>query len=180
MIYVFLTEGFEEIEAMAPIDILRRCKKEVVTVGIGGKQITSSRGITVLADITAGEASLDGSLEMIVLPGGSPGWQNLAKSDFVKSAVEYCVKNNILIGAICGAPAGVLGPMGVLNGKKAVCYPGLESMMEGAIVSEDPVCVDGNIITSRAAGTSIQFALKLAELAASKEESDEVAESIVF
>ena len=103
MIYVFLAEGFEETEAIAPIDLLRRSGRNVITVGVGNKTIKGSHGIPVTADITAEEISLNDELEMIVLPGGMPGTINLEKSEYVQSAIDYCVKNRKFIGAICAA-----------------------------------------------------------------------------
>ncbi|MDE6101929.1 MAG: DJ-1/PfpI family protein, partial [Ruminococcus sp.] len=103
MIYVFLANGFEETEALAPVDLLRRAGKKVVTVGVGDNIITGSHGIPVVTDTIAQEIRLDEDLEMIVLPGGMPGTLNLEKSEYVQNAVDYCVKNNRFIGAICAA-----------------------------------------------------------------------------
>ena len=114
MIYVFLAEGFEETEAIAPIDLLRRSGRNVITVGVGNKTIKGSHGIPVTADITAEEISLNDELEMIVLPGGMPGTINLEKSEYVQSAIDYCVKNRKFIGAICAAPS-------ILGHKRSSC-----------------------------------------------------------
>jgi len=171
MIYVFLAEGFEEVEALTPVDMLRRSGKQVVTVGVGDSIIRGSHGIPVVADTIAQEAVLDENLEMIVLPGGMPGTLNLEKSEYVQKAIDYCAEHGKYIGAICAGPS-ILGHKGLLRGRKAVCYTGFESQLEGAETSEKPVETDGIFITSRGAGTAMEFALKLVEKAVSKEESE--------
>ncbi len=178
MIYIFLANGFEETEAVTPIDILRRCGKEVVAVGVGGSAVTSSHGITIIADTEDKLISLDEKLEGIILPGGMPGTLNLEKSETVQKAIDYCIANNLYIGAICAAPS-ILGHKGILKGRNAVCFAGFESQLEGANVSDEPV-LDGNIITSRGAGTAVDFGLKLAEVFASAEQSKKVGEAILW
>ncbi len=171
MIYAFLANGFEETEAIAPIDLLRRSGKTVVTVGVGDNIITGSHGIPVVTDTIAQEAPLTDELEMIILPGGMPGTLNLEKSDYVQAAIDYCVANNKYIGAICAAPS-ILGHKGLLNGKKAVCYEGFETQLEGAVIADTSVAEDGIFITARGAGVAVDFGLKLVEKAVSKAESD--------
>lgn len=171
MIYIYLAEGFEETEAIAPIDLLRRAEKKVVTVGVGDNIIVSSHGVPVVADTIAQEAPLSDELEMIILPGGMPGTLNLEKSKYVQAAIDFCMERNIPIGAICAAPS-ILGHKGLLKGRKAVCYTGFEAQLEGAEIIDAPVAVDGNIITARGAGAAIKFGLALVEKAVSKAESD--------
>jgi 4-methyl-5(b-hydroxyethyl)-thiazole monophosphate biosynthesis len=171
MIYVFLAEGFEEIEALTPVDLLRRAGKKVITVGVGDSVIMGSHGIPVVPDTIAQEAPLTDELEMIILPGGMPGTLNLEKSPYVQAAIDFCMEKNITIGAICAAPS-ILGHKGLLNGKTAVCYEGFEAQLEGAEISTGSVAVDGNIVTARGAGVAVQFALALVEKAVSKAESD--------
>lgn len=171
MIYVYLANGFEETEAITPIDMLRRAEKKVVTVGIGDNIVVSSHGIPVVTDTIIQEAPLTDDLEMIVLPGGMPGTLNLEKSEYVQQAIDFCMEKNIPIGAICAAPS-ILGHKGILKGRKAVCYQGFEAQLDGAEVGTDAVAVDGNIITARGAGVAMQFALALVEKAVSKAESD--------
>lgn len=178
MIYAFLAQGFEEIEAITVIDILRRAGKEVVTVGIGGRNITGAHGIAVTADTDDKSAVLDERLEMVFLPGGMPGTLNLDKSDFVEKALAYCMANDLYIAAICAAPS-VLGHKGVLEGKKASCYPGFEKELKGAEVSYDPVSVDGRVITSRGPATAMAFGLKLAEIIASAEAAKKTGEGML-
>lgn len=178
MIYAFLAQGFEEIEAITVIDILRRAGKEVVTVGIGGRNVTGAHGIAVTADTDDKSAVLDERLEMVFLPGGMPGTLNLDKSDFVEKALAYCMANDLYISAICAAPS-VLGHKGVLEGKKASCYPGFEKELKGAEVSYDPVSVDGRVITSRGPATAMAFGLKLAEIIASAEAAKKTGEGML-
>lgn len=159
MIYVFLAEGFEEIEALATVDVLRRGELDVCTVGVGGKQVTGAHGITVEADILEKDVSTD-PLEAVVLPGGMPGTLNLEKSPIVQAAVRYAAENHLLVAAICAAPS-ILGHMGLLQEKQAICFPGFEDQLTGAHISSHPVCVDGNIITARGPGVSIEFGLTL-------------------
>jgi len=178
MIYVFLAEGFEETEAIAPIDLLRRAGKKVVTVGVGDNMITSSHGVTMVTDTIQQEAPLTDELEMIVLPGGMPGTLNLEKSPYVQKAIDFCTTNGKYIGAICAAPS-ILGHKGLLKGRKAVCYEGFETQLEGAETGTESVAADGIFITSRGAGTAVEFGLALVEKAVSKAESDRIRASIM-
>ena len=176
MIYVFLAEGFEEVEAITPIDLLRRAGFKVITVGVTGKVVTGARGIPVTADITAENLSTDG-LEMIVLPGGMPGTKNLAASPEVNSMIDYCVKNDIYTAAICAAPT-ILGNLGLLKGRRATCYPGMEEQLIGAEKVTDRVAVDGKFITSRGAGTAVDFSYALIDALGGN--SSAIANSIVW
>ncbi|HBB71643.1 MAG TPA: DJ-1 family protein [Ruminococcus sp.] len=170
MIYVFLADGFEETEAVTPIDLLRRAGKQVVTVGVGDNVIRGSHGIPVITDTIVQEAPLTDELEGIILPGGMPGTLNLEKSGYVQAAIDYCVKNGRIIGAICAAPS-ILGHKGLLDGKTAVCYTGFETQLTGAVIGEGSVAHDGIFITSRGAGTAVDFGLKLVEVLHSPAES---------
>lgn len=178
MVYCFLAQGFEEIEALTPVDILRRAGVRIETVGVGGKSITGSHGITVTADITESEVRLDDELEMVLLPGGMPGTLNLKASDTVKKAIGYCAANDRYLAAICAAPL-VLGHLSLLIGKRATCYSGFEKDLLGAQVTGEPVCVDGKIITARGAGVAMSFALKLAAILTSEEKSAALADSML-
>lgn len=178
MVYIFLAPGFEEIEAITPIDMLRRCEKEVITVGIGDNIIRGSHNISIVTDTEDKFITFDDDLEMIILPGGMPGTINLEKSEAVLRAIDYCMVNNIYIGAICAAPS-ILGHLNYLKGKKAVCYTGFESQLLGADVIDAPVVMDGNIITARGAGVSLEFGAKLVEVLTSKERSDKLGESLL-
>lgn len=161
MIYVFIAHGFEEIEALATVDFLRRCDLDVVTVGIGSKTVTGSHSITVICDIQDSEILFGENIDAIVLPGGMPGTINLEKSGIVQMAIDYCIENNILIGAICAAPS-ILGHKNLLQGVKATCFPGFEDQLFGAIICSEYVCNDKNIITAKGAGCTIDFAQEIA------------------
>lgn len=179
MIYEFLADGFEETEAIAPVDLLRRSGKTVLTVGVTGKTVKSSHNIPIVADVTVEEISLDGNLEMIILPGGLKGVNNLEKSPEVNAAIDYCHKNDIFIAAICAAPT-ILGKKGLLKGKTATCYGGMEEDLIGAKYIVTPAVIDGKIITGRGAGASVEFGLKLIEALISKSKADETARRIMF
>lgn len=176
MVLVFLANGFEIVEATAPIDMLRRAKIEVLTVGIGGKEIESSCGMKVIADITEEQADLE-KAEMIVLPGGMPGTINLGSSDFVKQAIAHCKQNNKFMGAICAAPS-ILGENGILNGIKATCFPGFEDKLIGAEYTGNPVEVVDKVVTARGAGVAVTFGLTLVELLKSRQAAEEVNNAI--
>lgn len=178
MIYVFLANGFEECEAITPIDCLRRAGKQVMTVGIGGKVITGAHQIPVTADVTEDAVVLDKNVEMIVLPGGMPGTLNLGQNETVQKAVQFCSEQNKWIAAICAAPS-ILGRAGLLKGKKATAYPGFERDLSGAKLSHDTVCVDGKIITAKGAGVALEFGLKLVECLLSKEVRKSLAEKMI-
>lgn len=171
MVYVFLANGFEETEALAPVDILRRSGVDVKTVGVGGDKITGSHDITVLADISDAEVETD-VIEAVVLPGGMPGTLNLEKSPVVRACIEYCAQNDLPICAICAAPS-ILGHMELLKGKKATCFPGFEQELYGAEVQQDKLAVtDGKIVTGKGAGAAIEFGLAVAALLAGQDVSD--------
>lgn len=178
MILCFLAEGFEEIEALTPVDCLRRCEKEVITVGVGGSIIRGSHGIPVFADIEENELKLSSVIEMIILPGGMPGTLNLEKSSFVQSAIDYCMENGIPIAAICAAPS-ILGHKGILENREAVCYPGFEEELLGARVLLDrPVAVDGNIITACGMGAALDFSHAIITRLLGKERADRLLKTL--
>ena len=157
MVYLFLAEGFEETEAIVTTDILRRGYADVKTVSVSGdKAVTGAHGITVMADISINEVK-KADAEAFILPGGMPGTKNLAESEEVKELLLYGYEKEKLVCAICAAPS-VLGKYGILKGRRAVCYPGFEDFLDGAKVYETPVMHDGNVITSRGAGTAHLFA----------------------
>ncbi len=159
MVYVFLAEGFEEIEALAPVDVLRRGGVPVQMVGVTGKTVNGSHGIPVVCDITISDAD-DKDLQAIILPGGLPGTTNLEKDERVQHFIDIAADRGLFIGAICAAPS-VLGHKGLLKGKNAVCFPGFESELEGATILDVPAVRDGNIITGWGAGGSFAFAFEL-------------------
>ncbi len=175
MVYVFLADGFEEIEALAPVDILRRASVEVKTVSINNSlEVTGSHGITVKADILMSDAC--DKAEMLVLPGGMPGTLNLQKCqtlcDMLKKADGY-------VAAICAAPS-VLGGLGLLKGEKATCYPGFEDKLVGAEIVNLPVVISGKMITSRGAGTAHLFGFALLSLLKSEQEAEELRKTMMY
>ena len=172
MIYLFLANGFEEIEALAPLDLLRRAGLEVTTVGIGGDTVMGAHGIPVTADIPEGMFA-DAAPDMVILPGGMPGAKNLDESRTVDTALKVAVKRNAFIAAICAAPM-VLGHRGLLEGKRAICFPGFEQELKGATIADTRVVRDGNIITAAGMGVAVEFGLAL--VAALK--GDEAAEAL--
>jgi 4-methyl-5(b-hydroxyethyl)-thiazole monophosphate biosynthesis len=178
MFYIFLAEGFEEMEAFAPVDIMRRADLEVYTVGVGAKVITGAHQIPVVADVIDCEIAPDKDCEGIILPGGMPGTLNLEKAASVQRFIDYAVENNLLIAAICAAPS-ILGHKGLLNGKKAVCFPGFEEQLLGANVRDDAVISDGNIITACAAGAAVEFGLKIVEYASGKAVAEHYKETLL-
>ncbi len=160
MIYMFLADGFEEVEALCPLDILRRAGLEVTTVGIGKDMIIGTHGITVQADIPD-VMYRDSSPDMIILPGGMPGASNLDASKTVDAAIRAASRKEAYLCAICAAPF-VLGKRGLLEGKRAVCYPGFEEYLTGAEIATDAVVVrDGSIITAKGMGAAFEFGLEL-------------------
>lgn len=178
MVYVLLTEGFEEIEAITPVDLLRRAGVEVQTVGVTGKTVGGSHGIPVVADIEMDEADWDGA-EMVVLPGGLKGTNNLNEDARVHRAIEGMLQKEKYVTAICAAPSVILGGMGVLQGKKATCYPGMEDGMKGATPLSRNCVVDGHIITGRGVGGALDFACALVSALCGEEQARRVAAAVV-
>ena len=176
MVYLFLANGFEEIEALTPLDVLRRAGVEVTTVGIGGTSILGAHGIRVEADIPD-VMYADSAPEAVILPGGMPGAKNLDESRTVDGAVRAAARRGALLAAICAAPM-VLGHKGLLAGKKAICYPGFEGELSGAVIQNDRVVKDGNVLTAAGMGVALEFALSLAESLAGKEKADAVRHGI--
>lgn len=179
MVYVFLADGFEEIEALTVVDLLRRCDIKTTTVGIGREAIRGAHGILVQSDMADKDFIADENTDMIVLPGGMPGTKNLEASATVQSAIDYCLENGRYIAAICAAPT-ILGHRGLLNGYCALCYAGMENQLEGAQIAEGTVCVSDKFITSKGPGTAIDFSLKIVEILKSKDISDALAASLLY
>lgn len=177
MIYIFLADGFEEIEALAPLDFLLRAGVQAKTVGVSGSFCRGAHGINVQADILPEDVCLDENLEGIILPGGMPGAENLNNSEAVQTAIDYCVKEGKIIGAICAAPF-ILGKKGILDGKKATCFPGFEDELKGAQVLGDGVVTDGKIVTAKGAGVAWEFGAAIASLATGSEKADEILRGI--
>ncbi|MGN0523251.1 MAG: DJ-1 family glyoxalase III [Eubacterium sp.] len=172
MVYVFLADGFEIIEALAPVDMMRRAKIDVKTVGVTGEIVKSSCGIDVTADMSINDFDFY-DVEAIVLPGGGEGTKNLENSPAVQNAIDNAVNTNTLIAAICAAPS-ILGHKGILVNKEAICFPGFEDALDGASISSKYVVRDGSIITAKGAGVCIEFGLEIVRYI----KGDEAAEKV--
>ncbi|MDY4754534.1 MAG: DJ-1 family glyoxalase III [Candidatus Faecousia sp.] len=179
MVYMLLGTGFEETEAIAPLDLLRRAGVEVLTVGIDGKTVIGSHKIPVVADITIGEMDLT-DMEMIVIPGGLGGVASLRASRASLDALKFGWENQKYVAAICAGPT-VLADLGITDGRKATCYPGQEKNMGTAKMQENAAVVtDGKLITGTSAGCAIPFGLALVEALKGKEAAETVRKQIVI
>jgi 4-methyl-5(b-hydroxyethyl)-thiazole monophosphate biosynthesis len=156
---VTLADGFEEIEAVTIIDVLRRADVETVTLGVAGTTVTGAHGISVQADRTLAEGA-DEKWDLVILPGGMPGASTLRDDPGVQALIKRQHEAGGRLAAICAAPI-ALGAAGVLDGRTATCYPSFEDGLTGAKLSESPVVVDGTLTTSRGPGTAFEFALSL-------------------
>lgn len=182
MVYVFLADGFEEIEALCPVDLMRRADIEVTTVSINKTTtVVGGHNIVVEADTTAKALMRDAhaadKLECVVLPGGMPGAANLDADETVNKYISIASVTGAYIAAICAAPT-ILGRRGMLDGREAVCYPGFESKLTGARLSGKKVVCDGNIITAIAMGAATEFGLELIRVLRGLNEANKVKESI--
>ena len=178
MVYMLLGTGFEETEAVTPIDLLRRAGVSVATVGIGGKVITGSHGIPVTADMELGQMDLT-RLDMIVLPGGMKGVASIKGCPEALEAVRFAWENGRFVAAICAAPT-ILAMLGITDGRRATCYPGMEPEMCGAVMQNAGVVRDGNFITGRAAGSAFAFGLALVEALCGAETAARIAAQVVW
>lgn len=180
MVYILLANGFEETEAVAPCDLLRRAGVETALVGVTGPTVTGSHGIAVNADLTLGQMDLT-RMDMIVLPGGLTGVSNLTASREAMDAVRFAYDNGKWVAAICAAPT-ILAELGITDGRQAVCYPGpaLVAKMEKASLADLPAVRDGKVITGASAGCAIPFGLKLVEALKGAEAAEAVRNAIVI
>lgn len=178
MVYVLLGNGFEEVEALAPVDILRRGGVEVRTCAIGGKTVTGGHGIAVVADMPVEEICPQ-DLEMIVLPGGLGGVKAIRESKSAMDTVKAAWESGRYVAAICAAPT-VLADLGIPDGKKATCYPGMEDEMGDALMENVPVTVDGKLICGQAAGSAMEFGFTLLALLKGQEAANSVKNGMVF
>ncbi len=177
MIYMFLADGFEETEAICPLDMLRRAGLEVRTVGIGGINIKGSHGITVVADMADSDFD-DFNPTAVILPGGMPGAKNLESSAVVERVLDIAVDKGAKIAAICAAPM-ILGKMGLLAGKEAVCFPGFEEYLKGAILSDKRCVTDGNITTAVGMGASLEFGVELVRVLSGAEMANKLYKAVI-
>ena len=177
MVYFFIAEGFEEIEALCPLDLLRRAGVEVKTVGVGGREIVGAHGIAVMTDMTTDEYK-DDAPELVFLPGGMPGTLNLRADETVIGAVRAAYACGAYVAAICAAPM-ILGELGILSGRGAICYPGFEDKLIGAKISEKRVVADGKILTAAGMGVALDFGLLLVEKLCSAEVADKLRSAVI-
>ena len=178
-VYVFLADGFEEIEGLTVVDLLRRAGIELVTVSVMGREeITGAHKIKVMADTQIEKITPDPD-DMLVLPGGMPGTLHLRDCEKLAGFLKKAHEAESPIAAICAAPT-VFGGLGFLEGRKAICYPGMEDGLTGANVTVEPVVTDGHITTSRGLGTAIPFALRLISILKGEEKARAIGESIVY
>ena len=178
MVYMLLGTGFEETEAIAPLDLLRRAGVEILTVGLNGKVIRGSHGICVEADIEISQLDLT-NLEMIILPGGLGGVASIRACKEAMEAVRFAWENGKYTAAICAGPT-VLADLGITDGKNATCYPGCEVQMGTANMVEAAAVTDGKLITGTSAGCAIPFGLALIAALKGQEEADRIAQQIVI
>lgn len=179
VVYVIFAEGFEEIEGLTVVDLLRRAQIDVMMTALeNDREVTGAHGIRVSMDTALKDVNLN-QTRALILPGGMPGSKNLGESELLAELLKAADEKGITIGAICAAPS-VLGDIGILSGKDAVCYPGFESRLKGAKVKYEAVAIDGNIITSRGMGTAIDFGLALITRFAGEEKAKEIAEAIIY
>lgn len=177
MVYCFLADGFEEVEALAPVDMLRRAGVDVKTVGVYQENITGSHSITVHCDTTANKLSLGDEIEAIILPGGMLGTRNLEASPVVQAVIDHCVSAGKYVCAICAAPS-ILGHKGLLSGKEAIAFPGFEDDLKGAKISDKHVAKDGLFITAKGAGVAIDFGLEIVSALRGEETAQKIRSSI--
>ncbi len=178
MVYVLLGTGFEEMEAIAPVDLMRRAGISVMTVGVNGKTVYGSHGIGIEADITLDEMDLT-ELEMIVLPGGLGGVASARASKQAMAALSFAWENEKYVAAICAGPT-VLADLHITDGKNAVCYPGCESGMGSAKITDAPCVRDGRLITGASAGCAVPFGLALIEAIKGADAAETVRRQIVI
>ena len=177
MIAILLADGFEEIEALTPLDVLRRAGLDARSVAIGSKIAVGSHGIPVICDIEASEVN-EKELSTVIFPGGMPGSLNLDASPYADKVINAVLANGGRLAAICAAPL-VLGRRGLLKGKEAICYPGFEEELSGAKISESSVVTDGNITTAKCMGVALPFALELVRLICGEDKANEISKSVM-
>lgn len=176
---VFLADGFEEIEGLTVVDLLRRADQDVIMTAVGDKlEVCGSHNIEVKADACISDLDFN-DVDLLVLPGGMPGTVHLGECRQLNLLLKEFASKGKRIAAICAAPS-VLGGLGLLQGKRSVCYPGYEEELKGAIVTEKRVEVDGTITTSRGVGTAISFGLELISQLTDRATADRIKSSIIY
>lgn len=179
MLYMFFAEGFEEVEAIAALDVIRRAGIDIKTVGVDSDTVKGSHNITVICDTTTDKITYDENIAGIILPGGMPGTTNLMNNNVVDRFIDLCYENNKLICAICAAPM-ILGRKGLLVGREAVCFPGFEDELKGAFISEKYVCNSNKIITAKGMGSAIKFGLEIVAEFTDRDMSDKLFSTLQY
>lgn len=177
MVYVLMVNGFEDIEAIEPIDIMRRAGVDVKTVGVMSKYATSSHDITIETDILVDDVQLD-DMEMLVLPGG-PGHTNLDESDVVQGLITSALDKDVYVAAICASPS-ILGKRGILDGKKYTCFPGFEKFAPNGIFTGEKATLYGKILTGKGAGAAADFGFKMVEILKGKDIADKLRKEMQY
>ncbi|MCM1292349.1 MAG: DJ-1/PfpI family protein [Bacteroides sp.] len=180
--YLFLADGFEEVEALATTDVLRRAEMQVRTVAVKDDfEVTGAHGITVKADLLIADVAVGEDTEWLICPGGMPGATNLASNDKLKRMLVDQNKRGGKIAAICASPAVVLSPLGLLKGRRATCYPGFEPIVDTeAEMTGQPVVVDGNLITGNGPASTLSFALAIVTATKGAEAAGAVAQGMLY
>ncbi len=178
MVYMFLADGFEEVEALAPLDILRRAGVDVATVGVTGEYVKGAHDIVVKADMDLADVKKE-KIDAVILPGGLGGTNNMDANDAVKEIVKYAADGEKLVCAICAAPS-ILGKMGLLEGKEATCYPGFEDSFKGGTYLKKSVVKCSNFITSDGMGSAYKFGFEITAALCGKEVAEEIKEQIQY
>lgn len=177
-VLVPLAEGFEEIEAITPIDVLRRAGADVTVASVRGLPVKGAHGITVQAEMTLGDCEgMD--FDLIVLPGGMPGAAHLAESGMLCEMLKKHHENNRPLAAICAAPAVVLNPLGLLGKEQVACHPSVRAKLDEANRTEERICIGDGLVTAAGPGVAMEFALALVELLVSREKAEELAKAMV-
>ncbi len=176
---IFFAEGYEEIEALTVVDVCRRCNLEIDMVSVTEERsVKGSHNITVQMDKTFSQMNFD-EYDMLILPGGGLGTKNLEAHDGLMAQVDAFYRGGKYVAAICAAPS-ILGHRGILKGRRACCYPGFESQLEGADVTEGPVEISDKVVTARGMGTAVDFALAIAGIFCGSDKAAQMAETICY
>jgi len=177
MVYMLMVDGFEDIETLEPLDIMRRAGISVKTVGVYSKKVTSSHDVTIDTDILIDDVKTE-DMEMLVLPGG-PGHTNLDASDKAHKLISYAYENNIYLGAICASPS-IIGKLGILDGRNYTCFPGFEQFCYGGFFSKEKAVLDGKILTAKGAGAAADFGFLMVDILKGKEVADRLKKEMQY
>ena len=178
MVYLFLSDGFEEVEAITVVDILRRAGIKIEIVAINQRENTGAHGVKIISDKLIDDIKIS-EIDMAILPGGMPGTLNLLKSEKLQTCLKYCIENNKKIAAICAAPI-ILGLNGYLKNKSATCYPGFEDKLIDANISKQPCITDGNLTTANGPGSATKFALEIVKILKDEKTKEKISKEMLI